>query len=150
MIQREFISLAHEVIRTEEYRRLRGYRHHVRGTVFSHSIKVAYLCYRHARRFGWRCDTRALVRGALLHDFYLYERRGMGLLHWVIHPRHALKNAVALYPDLSGRERDMIRRHMFPLTPIPPRYKEGWLLCYFDKAAAISDLLGKQKRKKKR
>ena len=143
MLQREFIALAADIITSDEYRRLRGQRHHVRGTVYSHSLKVAYLCYRHARRRGRQANARELVRGALLHDLYLYERRGAGLRHWFVHPKYALKNAKALFPDLTPRESDIIRRHMFPLTPIPPKYKEGWLVCYFDKVAAVSDFFGK-------
>lgn len=148
MIQREFIAIAADIITRDEYRQLREYKHHVRGTVYSHSVKVAYLCYRHLRRRGRQADARELVRGALLHDLYLYERRRFGLRHWVIHPRYALKNAKALCPDLTPRESDIIRRHMFPLTPIPPKYKESWLVCYFDKVAAVSDFFRKRRERR--
>lgn len=36
---------------------------------------------------------------------------------------------------------------MFPLTPIPPQTKAGWLLCFYDKVAAVSDYLSENKWK---
>jgi uncharacterized protein len=47
-------------------------------------------------------------------------------------------------------EEDMILRHMFPLTPVPPRTKAGWLLCLYDKIAALSDYFGENRWKKKK
>ena len=42
-------------------------------------------------------------------------------------------------PDLSEREQDMIRRHMFPLNPVPPRYRESWILCAADKICSTGE-----------
>ena len=46
-------------------------------------------------------------------------------------------------------EQDMILRHMFPLIPIPPKTAAGWLLCFYDKVAALSDYFGENKWKKR-
>ena len=43
--------------------------------------------------------------------------------------------------DLNPIEENMIARHMFPLTPIPPRYKEAWILCLADKYCATVETL---------
>ena len=149
MIEREFFSTVAAVARSEEFEMLCQYRHHLHSTVYGHSLRVAYLCYRHAKKFGLKIDTGCLVRGAMLHDYYLYDRTDKltsPRLHWLRHPRYALKNALTKYPDLSAQERDMILRHMFPLTFIPPRTKAGWLICFYDKVAAVGDLFGKPHR----
>ncbi|MBQ7347729.1 MAG: HD domain-containing protein [Clostridia bacterium] len=129
---------------------MKGYKHHIKGSVYDHSLKVAYLCYRHHKRFGTGVDLREFVRGALLHDYYLYDwhdKDPAHKFHGFTHPKHALENAVKKYPDLTPAQRDMIRSHMFPLTPIPPKTRCGWLVCFYDKVAAIGDYCGKNKWK---
>ena len=151
MIDREFLSIIKDITRTEEFGRLREHRLHVNGTVYGHSVKVAYLCYKHHKQFGGKMDIKELVTGALLHDYYLYDLHGDGKkhkLHWFRHPKAALDNALERYPTLTRSQRDMIKHHMFPLTPIPPSTRAGWIICLYDKVAAISDRFGKTKHKK--
>ncbi len=146
MKNKEFEELIHRIVSSEEYAALRHHRHHLRSNVYDHSVKVAYLCYRHHKRYGTKLDLEELIRGALLHDYYLYDRRKKEhahRFHGITHPRYALFNAAKKYPDLSHTEKDMIRRHMFPLTIVPPKTKGGWLICFYDKLAAITDLFGK-------
>lgn len=40
---------------------------------------------------------------------------------------------------LNRVERDSIENHMFPLTPIPPRYLEGYLVTVADKISATRE-----------
>lgn len=148
MIEREFITIIRDITRTEEFRALKTHRHHVKGSVYDHSVKVAYLCYKHHKLFSMRTDLGELVRGALLHDFYLYDRsrgRREHRFHWLRHPMIALRNAEDRYPMLTYRQRDMIRRHMFPLTITPPKTAAGWLVCFYDKLAAVSDRFGRDR-----
>ena len=151
--EKELPAYADEIIRTEEYRRMKQYRHHIKGSVYDHSLKVAYLCDRHHRRFKMKTTRRELLRGALLHDYYLYDwhdiRGARRYLHGFVHAGRALENALARYPDLTPIEQDMILRHMFPLIPIPPKTAAGWLLCFYDKVATLSDYFGENKWKKR-
>ena len=76
-----------------------------------------------------------MIRGALLHDYFLYdwhEKSDDHRLHGFTHPARALKNAEEIF-DLSVVEKDIIKRHMFPLTPVPPAYRESYLVCLADK-----------------
>ena len=50
-----------------------GYVQHGQTTTLEHVAAVAYLSLALVRTLGIRCDERALVRGALLHDYYLYD-----------------------------------------------------------------------------
>ena len=83
------------------------------------------------------------MRAALLHDYFLYDwhawEGGEHRLHGLFHAGTALKNARADFA-LSAVEENAILRHMFPLTPIPPRCREGWIICLADKLCAACEL----------
>lgn len=152
-IDPEFYHLMQSIIHSDEFKKMKAFRHHVKTSAYAHSIKVAYLCYRHHKRHGTSIDLYPFLRGALLHDYYLYDRRNKDIkhkFHGFTHPKKALQNAKNGYPDLTPMEIDMIERHMFPLTPRPPKTRGGWLLCFYDKVAAVSDLFGKNMWKKRK
>ena len=76
--------------------------------------------------------------GAMLHDFYLYERHvdHPEFSHMYKHPMVALENA-SEYFDLTEREKDIIITHMFPSLPHKvPRYMESWIVSLVDKIVA--------------
>lgn len=116
-------------------------------TTFAHSIRVACLAVWMADRLRlWRrVDLRSLIRAALLHDYFLYDwhdwDNGEHRLHGFTHGRAALENAMRDFGDLNHVERDSIARHMFPLTPLPPRYIEGYLVTMADKVSATRETL---------
>ena len=147
---KEFENLIHDITNTEVYNVMKRYRHHLKGSVYDHSVKVAYLCYKHYQRFGTKVAPEELLRGALLHDFYLYDRKNKAMsprLHVLRHPRYALANVKEYYTGLTRIEQDMILHHMFPLTISPPRTRAGWLICFYDKVAAVTDVFGRNKWK---
>ena len=141
MQEKTFYSIVSDIIHTEEFKKMREYKHHIKGNLFSHSLKVAYLCYKHHKRKNMKIDISEFVRGALLHDYYLYNLHdgNRHKFHWFKHPKIALRNALEKYPDLTKTQQDMILHHMFPITLNPPKTKAGWLVCYYDKVVAIND-----------
>jgi HD superfamily phosphodiesterase len=46
---------------------------HGRVTVYKHSVSVAMMCLMLAHKFNIEVDEASLVRGALLHDYFLYD-----------------------------------------------------------------------------
>lgn len=50
-----------------------------------------------------------------------------------------MRNA-ACYFSLSEMEKDMILRHMWPLTPVPPRSREGFAIVYADKFCSSAEI----------
>ena len=115
--------------------------HHGQISVYEHSYMVAVLCVELAIMCRIRADMRALVRGALLHDYFLYdwhEKDKSHRLHGFIHAERALKNAESDF-RLTDIERNMIRAHMFPLSLVLPRYRESVLLCVADKICATRE-----------
>ena len=104
-----------------------------------HSVAVAELSFLVCQRLGVRADVPSLVRGALLHDFFLYdwhEKQDRTGLHGFTHPYTALKNAERLF-SLNDLERDIIVKHMWPLTWKRPRYRESVLVCVADKCCSL-------------
>ena len=122
---------------------LKAYMQHGHCSVYDHSLGVASLSLRLARGLRLKIDENALVRGALLHDYFLYDWHVPDPnrpLHGFYHPKAALQNARRDF-RLSRKEEDIIARHMFPLTLVPPRTVEGLLVCLADKICAVRETL---------
>ena len=119
----------------------KGFFQHGTVTVYDHSVAVALMCLRLAWLMHLKTDTRALVRGALLHDYFLYDWhikvKGRPL-HGFWHARFAMANAQRDF-GLSQIERNMILSHMFPMNKTLPRYRETVLLCTADKICATRE-----------
>ena len=113
---------------------------HGETSVYHHSVAVAYVSCLIAEKLRLRISREELIRGALLHDFFLYDWHHPGhRFHGFTHPRTALENARKVAP-LSPREEMIILRHMFPLTPVPPVSREGWLVCLADKLCSLLEV----------
>ena len=112
---------------------------HGKTSVFAHSFNVACISIAIAVVLGIKINERHTVRGALLHDYFLYdwhEKNAGHRFHGFTHPGTALKNAQEDF-RLTPVEQNIIARHMFPLCPIPPRCREAWLVCVADKYCAL-------------
>ena len=132
-----------DILASPGLRAQRGHRQHGRVSVLQHSLAVACMCLRLARGLRLRVDERALVRGALLHDYFLYDwhvKDRSHRWHGFTHPKKALKNADRDF-SLGPIERDMIAHHMFPLLPAPPRCRESAMLCLADKLCALRETI---------
>ena len=114
---------------------------HGNTTVYEHCVQVAYESYLFAKEHQLQVEMEQLIRGALLHDYFLYdwhEKRKGHHFHGFTHPGTALKNAEKEY-ELGDIERNIISRHMFPLTVVPPMCREAWLVCLADKYCAVKE-----------
>lgn len=137
--------------RVQEHTRLLLAKQHIQHgttTVYAHSVQVAYESYRFARERGLEVDMEQLIRGALLHDYFLYDWHNQLTphhLHGFFHPGIALRNAREDV-ELSEVECDIIKKHMFPLTVIPPRYLESWIVCWIDKKCSMRETLKRRQR----
>ncbi|MCM1334858.1 MAG: hypothetical protein NC084_07840 [Bacteroides sp.] len=141
----EFQHIIFPILRNEKMQRTKKFIQHGHVSVFAHSLAVAAYSERLARALRIRYDRRSLIRGALLHDFFLYDWHktsnvGDGL-HGFAHPLTALKNATEEF-SLNPLEKDIIRKHMWPLTltKLPTR-RESWLVCLVDKYCSILETL---------
>lgn len=137
--------------RRGRFSQLKRFRQHGEWSVYDHSLNVARLSLRVAGRIPLKLDREALVRGALLHDYFLYDwhrpdpKRPK---HAFFHPRTAWENASRDYA-LGATEEDIIRHHMFPVVPIPPRTVEGWIVCVADTLCALGETIRIRRRMRK-
>lgn len=112
-------------------------------TCLLHSVAVAYYSSRLANWLGIRFHRKELLRGALLHDYFLYDWHDhTHRFHGFTHPRTALQNAQRDF-ILTGIEKDIILKHMFPLTFSPPACRESILVCLVDKGCSLYETFGR-------
>ncbi len=113
-------------------------------SVYWHSFFVACMSLLIAKTFRMKVDERSLVRGALLHDYFLYDwhvKDDNHFLHGFRHAKRSLKNAERDF-ELNDIEKDIILKHMFPLNiTTPPLYKESTIVCIADKICATLEIV---------
>lgn len=134
-----YLRCVSDLIRSERVRSMKNYVQHGEVSCLEHCLYVSYVSYRVCRK--WRLDSCSAARGALLHDFFLYDwhtGNPYGGLHAFQHPRSALRNADR-YFALNPLEREIILRHMWPLTPMPPRHPEAFIVSLADKYCALME-----------
>ncbi len=147
-----FLEVLSDTRKDSRFDEMCNYIQHGNTTVWEHCLHVAQTAYCIARRFHFDVDEKALIRGALLHDYFLYDWHEKTLpnkIHGFTHPTKALKEASADF-KLKQVERDMIRHHMFPLTITPPKTTEGKILCVADKICATGETVGTRMDRLKR
>ncbi|MFZ3114873.1 MAG: phosphohydrolase [Syntrophales bacterium] len=135
----DYSRLVGPLVKHPQVASLECFMHHRSTTRLDHSLKVSWLSYQMARRLS--LDGAAAARGGVLHDLFYYEWLTEGpRLHGFRHPRICLENARQVV-KLSATEEDVILKHMWPLTFIPPRYAEAWIVCFVDTYCTLLDYL---------
>lgn len=140
-----FMEIALPIISHDEYQKMKDIPHH-NGSVYDHCLDVAYYAYCLSVKFG--LDKASTIRGALLHDFYLYKfakGKNKNLLsesfrHSKNHPKIAFQNAIK-YFNLNRIEKDIITNHMFPVGL--PKTSEAWATTFADKTLAVWEYSGR-------
>ncbi len=129
---------------TKEAALMKKYIQHGQISTYDHVISVVRLSFYLNRRFHLGASEAELVRGAFLHDFYLYdwhENGYIGRFHGLHHPRIALQNAKERY-DLSETECNIIESHMWPLTIFAvPKCRAAFIVCLADKICSSYETL---------
>lgn len=148
-IDDNFFDCIYDILETPELESLEYFIHHKNSTRLEHCLSVSYYSYKIAKAMGY--DYRSTARGALLHDFYFYEGQGQNLSkkvknHLRNHPKTALINAEKIF-KLNDIERDCILKHMWPISPVPPKYAESRIVCSMDKYCATLEAFGYESRK---
>ena len=138
-----------DIINSEEVQSLKEFGHHIYLTRFQHSFNVSYYNYVVCKFFG--LDAKSAARAGLLHDLFFYDRHtcndGKGKKnHLREHPALALENAEKSF-DLNDIEKDIIKKHMFPLTLKLPKYRETAVIILTDKFCALMEMGGPKLKK---
>lgn len=149
--EQEYNTIVADILDNEEFLKLRNFFHH-NSSIYEHARIVSYIAYRLCKYL--RLDYTSAARGALLHDFFLYDWRNhdepdlaKDKYHGVAHPKIALNNALKHF-NLNNVEKDIIVKHMWPLTLIPPRYQESYIVTFTDKYVASREFIDEFRRRK--
>lgn len=143
-MEREVIICLREMLKDSRLSKMYNFTQHGSTECLTHTLAVVYCALGIVKRFNLNVSKRELIRGGILHDYFLYDwhdGRPERMIHGFTHPSFALKNAEADF-NLTNRERDIIKKHMFPLTIIPPVCREAWLICAADKICACKETIG--------
>ena len=144
-METEFLEAAAPLLEHPMVRALSQHNHHRGKTRLDHVKEVAWLSFLLGKRFS--LDCQAIVRGALLHDLFFYDWLREGpRFHGFRHHNISLKNARKI-TSLSKKEEDIIKKHMWPLTIIPPFYKESLIVCLVDTFCSTRDYMKSSKGK---
>lgn len=140
-LQNRIKYAAEDILRSHNFRSTHRHIQHGNMTVNSHCMNVARYSIAISEKLRIRCNERELIRGALLHDYFLYdwhskEHVQLYKLHGFFHPGTAYRNASLEY-ELTPREADIIRKHMWPLTIVPPACREAWIVTAADKWCSL-------------
>jgi uncharacterized membrane protein/HD superfamily phosphodiesterase len=149
----EYYELIRDIEEHEEFLKLKEYFHH-NSSIYVHVQEVAYLSYRICKFL--KLDYRSAARGAMLHDFFLYDWRNHDApdlprhkFHGIEHPSIALSNARKHFA-VNEIEADIIRKHMWPLTLVPPQYKESFIVSFADKYLSSKEFVSEFRKKRHR
>ena len=143
MYNEELWKYAKDIIESDNFQMTKNHIQHGSMTVYEHCINVAKVSLYIRDKLHIKCDDRDLVRGAFLHDYFLYdwhvgEAHNPLRLHGLFHPGIALRNARKEYV-LTKKQEEIIYRHMWPLTILPPICREAWLVTCADKYCSLME-----------
>lgn len=148
-LEKEFYEIIDDIYEHEEFLKLKTHYHH-NSSIYEHVMDVSYFSYKVSKFL--KLDYKSATRGALLHDFFLYDWRNHDVpdlpgdkYHGIEHPKIALTNATRHF-SLNDIEKDVIIKHMWPLTLIPPKYKESFIVSFADKYLASKEFVAKFKQ----
>lgn len=138
----EFEEIIKPIIENKEIQKMKYYMQHADVSCFEHCKNVAYYSYYICKKLN--LDYKSAARASMLHDFFLYDwrlpatdRKGF---HAFTHPRTSLDNALK-YFELNDKEKDIILKHMWPVTIKLPKYKESYIITLTDKFSALFETM---------
>lgn len=143
-IPQEYYEITKDIILHDKFNELKLYKHHDLS-IYDHVKTISLLSFKLCKLLN--LDFQSTARGALLHDFFFYDwRKSKPIinkkkkLHAFYHSRLALINAEK-YFKLNDVEKDIILKHMWPLTIVPPKYIESYIVSFIDKVISTKEFL---------
>ena len=149
LLSQEIFDAAEDILMSEGAQSMKTFMQHGTTSVYEHVVSVTIVSLIIASSLDMffsafskkRIDRRSLIRGGLLHDYFLYDWHIYSKKHeWhgFTHAGCALSNSNRDF-KLNGIEQDIIKKHMFPLNILPPAYLESAIVCMADKWCAMCE-----------
>jgi len=148
----EYTNIVSDILEHPKFNELKNFFHH-NSSIYEHAKIVSYISYKISKFLN--LDYRSAARGGLLHDFFLYDWRNHNepdlakeKYHGLEHPKIALKNSMEHF-HLNDVEKDIILKHMWPLTFTPPKYQESFVVTFADKYVSSKEFVDEFRKRKK-
>lgn len=148
-----FFEIIKDITSNETVKQMKNFKQHCNTSCYKHCMQVAYFTYITCKKL--KLDYVSATRAAMLHDLFLYDWRKkyrnieLSGLHAFIHPKIALKNASNIF-ELNEIEKDIIEKHMWPVTFSFPKYKESYIVTVMDKYSTCLEIYSYIKEKFKK
>ena len=146
-----------DVLRSEEFRKGKKQIHHKYTTVANHTLYVTDMALQFSKCMKvvpfLKINDKVLVQAGLCHDLGIIGRDKKfhnNMECYKCHSGESVPITKRIYPDVDVKTLDAIACHMFPLTPIPPKSPEGFLLIAADKYCSVAERVYLELRKGKR
>lgn len=141
LLAADYYDCIADLLELDEIKRLDDFEQHCHTSRLQHSLNVSYYSFLVCKVLG--LDYRSAARGGLLHDLFLYDWRTVRdktpQNHACWHPKVALDNAKKIC-NLNKIEKDIIVKHMWPVTIRLPRYAESYIITFVDKYCATAEV----------
>ena len=132
-----------DILKAPRFQEQDAYIQHGNITVRQHCMSVARASLKLDSLLHAKCDEKTLIRGALLHDYFLYDwhkPEQSPNWHGFRHARIALQNASNDF-NLNILEEEIIKKHMWPLNVSPPRCRAAWIVNLADTYCSLLETL---------
>lgn len=147
-----FERISNDIIQKEAFLEMKNYLQHGSISTYEHSLNVSHCSLYLMKRLHLKGDEISLIRGALLHDLFLYdwhEKDETHRWHGFHHPKKAHDNALIHY-EINALEKEIILSHMWPLTFRSfPKRKEAMIVCIADKIVSTMETIHIQYKREK-
>ena len=148
-IAQDISKYGEDILSSRELEEANAQKHHLWSTVGEHSLRVTasslMICYA-LRKLHIPTNIPVVVIAALCHDLGILGREKKYANEVQCCQRHP-GDSVLAFRALTEEEdplvEDAIAHHMWPLTFLPPRHREGFILTLADKISSCMERTGR-------
>ena len=137
-----------DILFSERFFKAGEVRHHYNTSVADHSERTAAYAMRICswlKRHSVRISEEDVVRACLLHDIGMTDEKVSGSVSFrkaYLHPKRSEQIAKNEF-QANEVQCNAIRRHMWPICLIPPKFREGWVVMAADKCCSLWEITHK-------
>ncbi len=135
-----------KILNSEEFKKCCFITHHKKTTAGAHMFHVAYVSLAICNvleHLHIKIDRNSVVKISLLHDIGMIHRYVKFHSKFITAFKHPLESGyISKDFGVTDKELKSIKRHMFPIYPIPPMNIEGIVLLISDKVCSFREAAG--------